>query len=553
MASLLQAHSSVSMRTTTENKDYEVFDLDNLFDQYVETDLLQSFGDITADPSSSNDLAHLFELPSSNGGDSFETSLMPDWQQASTEDAWHRTLQPPRQNPASPTLSSASLSVYPESRGKVSLSNPELFNSDDHFELDQIIPRLSLSTPSTPKAQVARSPMKTVTSPEYSNRNGIQKSSRRSTISRIAEMMRPSQYRTGLHDFLSRKIEDHADIFNLQLQPNGIPNSPLLSAKLGQGEHLDDFFPQDQSYTIPMSHLQRDVTTPDLNYQLTPLSSPIDMNSRNRDGNPLQFSSDTMISAHVSSHISHAGLSALQTRPPTHRQFTGPWGPDEAASLDFAISASPDFQSSNVGKTAGWRNDDHVSQPPTPTPNYLTSRSRSASQSMGGFMNESHSLAGLGISCDTASFSAFGPELHPCYTNMYSQEYSFPIRQPRSNRHTSPSSRSPSPSPQPHFTRRRNSSNRTSATTHHHRKSSISSANQSTGRTSVGFVNFTPDDSKKILTGVAPSGSSKTKARREKEAADKRRRLSQAAVKAVIEAGGDLARLEKEGLLVMDG
>jgi len=68
---------------------------------------------------------------------------------------------------------------------------------------------------------------------------------------------------------------------------------------------------------------------------------------------------------------------------------------------------------------------------------------------------------------------------------------------------------------------------------------------------SAGFVNFTPEDSRKILTGVAPSGSSKTKARREKEAADKRRRLSQAAARAVLEAGGDMSaleRLEREGL-----
>jgi hypothetical protein len=63
-------------------------------------------------------------------------------------------------------------------------------------------------------------------------------------------------------------------------------------------------------------------------------------------------------------------------------------------------------------------------------------------------------------------------------------------------------------------------------------------------------VNFTPSDSRKILTGVAPSGSSKTKARREKEAADKRRKLSQAAVRAVVEAGGDLGRLEKEILVL---
>lgn len=75
-----------------------------------------------------------------------------------------------------------------------------------------------------------------------------------------------------------------------------------------------------------------------------------------------------------------------------------------------------------------------------------------------------------------------------------------------------------------------------------------SSNNRSIGG-GVGFVNFTPDDSRKILTGVAPSGSSKTKARREKEAQEKRRKLSEAARRAVVEAGGDIARLEREGLL----
>jgi len=59
-------------------------------------------------------------------------------------------------------------------------------------------------------------------------------------------------------------------------------------------------------------------------------------------------------------------------------------------------------------------------------------------------------------------------------------------------------------------------------------------------------VNFTPSDSRKILTGVAPSGSSKTKARREKEAAEKRRRLSELAKRAVLDAGGDLGALERE-------
>ncbi|PWY88552.1 hypothetical protein BO70DRAFT_360003 [Aspergillus heteromorphus CBS 117.55] len=60
----------------------------------------------------------------------------------------------------------------------------------------------------------------------------------------------------------------------------------------------------------------------------------------------------------------------------------------------------------------------------------------------------------------------------------------------------------------------------------------------------VSFVNFTAHDSQKILGGVAPSGSSKTKARREQEARDRRRKLSEAALLAVRRAGGDVEALE---------
>lgn len=62
------------------------------------------------------------------------------------------------------------------------------------------------------------------------------------------------------------------------------------------------------------------------------------------------------------------------------------------------------------------------------------------------------------------------------------------------------------------------------------------------------FVNFTPKDHAKLLSDVAPSGSSKTRARREAEAKDKRRRLNEAAFKAVERAGGDLRALKAEGL-----
>jgi hypothetical protein len=72
------------------------------------------------------------------------------------------------------------------------------------------------------------------------------------------------------------------------------------------------------------------------------------------------------------------------------------------------------------------------------------------------------------------------------------------------------------------------------------------------GGAQIGFVNYTPDDCKVLMTGVAPSGSSKTKARREREAAERQRRLSEAVMKAVAAAGGDVARLKEEGI-VLDG
>lgn len=90
----------------------------------------------------------------------------------------------------------------------------------------------------------------------------------------------------------------------------------------------------------------------------------------------------------------------------------------------------------------------------------------------------------------------------------------------------------------------------------YHRRKSSAAVTPKTPKTptsgggTVGFVNFTPNDSRKILGGVAPSGSSKTKARREKEASDRRRKLSEAAAKAIKEAGGDVEALKKEGLLI---
>lgn len=77
---------------------------------------------------------------------------------------------------------------------------------------------------------------------------------------------------------------------------------------------------------------------------------------------------------------------------------------------------------------------------------------------------------------------------------------------------------------------------------------SLRSANNNSSR--MGFVNYTPGDSQKILAGVAPSGSSKTKARREQEALERKKKLSLATEKAVKEAGGNWEQLRASGLLM---
>lgn len=125
------------------------------------------------------------------------------------------------------------------------------------------------------------------------------------------------------------------------------------------------------------------------------------------------------------------------------------------------------------------------------------------------------------------------PTLAPSYTDEMNSQMDA-IAEPTPYYITADLPRTPSPSPP----RRRHQRTPSSKTT-----SRKSSGQQLRSRSSkTGFVNYTPSDSEKLLTGVAPSGSSKTKARREREAAEKWRRFSQAAVEAVAKASGDITK-----------
>ncbi|KAI1778662.1 hypothetical protein F4818DRAFT_306340 [Hypoxylon cercidicola] len=67
------------------------------------------------------------------------------------------------------------------------------------------------------------------------------------------------------------------------------------------------------------------------------------------------------------------------------------------------------------------------------------------------------------------------------------------------------------------------------------------------GAFSIEFCNYTPNDKKVLMNGVAPSGSSKTKARREKEAMEHKRQMSEAYIQAIRAAGGDVEKLRQNG------
>ena len=103
-----------------------------------------------------------------------------------------------------------------------------------------------------------------------------------------------------------------------------------------------------------------------------------------------------------------------------------------------------------------------------------------------------------------------------------------------------------SPSPRQHSRARMHARSKSSSNLRHPSScTSTSSKRSSSAKKQKGeapvieFHNFTPQDGSRILSGVAPSGSSKTKARREKEALEKRRRLSGLAIQHVQEMGGD--------------
>ncbi|KAI0134212.1 hypothetical protein BJ170DRAFT_608967 [Xylariales sp. AK1849] len=76
----------------------------------------------------------------------------------------------------------------------------------------------------------------------------------------------------------------------------------------------------------------------------------------------------------------------------------------------------------------------------------------------------------------------------------------------------------------------------------------LASPMEGSGGSGIKFKHYTANNKDELMSGVAQSGSSKTKARQKKAEEERIRRLSEAAVKAVQAAGGDVEKLVREGL-----
>ncbi|KAK5722158.1 hypothetical protein LTR17_014350 [Elasticomyces elasticus] len=354
-----------------------------------------------------------------------------------------------------------------------------------------------------------------------------------------AKMMTPSRFRAGFKDVWAERTENSPKKYELRVPSQAFPESPPPSARTQE----DDFATFGLLAYVPL---------PAYDEQLSPLTTTF---GRTHIHTPIASPSAINAAAYAS-NLYFGDVPPVPPNPYVTQTVplndTAPFFPEQTnriQSFDFGFSDEVDpFSSAPYTE---------------PTIAHYPADQLNLSDPFGGFddvlpTSEPHGLAmtGLGISCDPSLVSNFAA-MSPAYQSQGTGSYYVPV----SGHTTMPSTphrrsasrlRSLTPSPPATDSRARRAGSRGRRTSRHRRTKSTNSTVRhpsNAEKPGGGFVNFTPHDHNRILSGVAPSGSSKTKARREKEAADKRRRLSQAAVRAVVEAGGDLDALQKAGLI----
>ncbi|KAK4981579.1 hypothetical protein LTR66_009876 [Elasticomyces elasticus] len=524
---------------------------EDLFERYIDTDTFD-FSDNTCERSSSDGLSNPFDAPiSSTDSDPVCNSPIPEWE-GNSDEYWRNALGCLQDFNLS--HQGYQLAAYPLPCGKAA----------DVIDLEPAQPRQPQPSPSRSvsplevarqrKPRIAGNGHHTDSGRSHSN---IRKRAPRSSVS--PNMMSPSRYSASHKDVWARRMEAAADKYHL-FPSRTAPLSPPPSAKLSQTEGNGSFAVPTTEVDVAMLQALAlgsqvsPVTNAFQQAQIhTPMASPLF--DQANISTPYPGTSP----AHLQNTYSQ-DLLGLQSLTASTQPAMSTWNVEPAQTFDFDFNtpASPEFTSWNTT----------IPFQPSPAAFHNTQRASRNLMAMADdtsfsplTMANDFAASGLMINCDPTLISSFSSDAaasanpadisfttsadtltSPYYPTL--QNYSIPTTP---HRRRASSTRSPSSSPQPPSStrsRRRSSNHRRS------KSSNFSTPRSPGGATSSGFVNFTPSDSAKILTGVAPSGSSKTKARREKEAADKRRRLSQAAVRAVVEAGGDLEQLRGAGLIV---
>lgn len=363
-----------------------------------------------------------------------------------------------------------------------------------------------------------------------------------------AKMMQPSRYRAGVQEALAEQLADHTMKAARQHHqslpaPPPAPSIHMLQQQQVQRQHRMSF-PASPPNSTQVS--QQDFTA----FGASPMPAPVPA-FHNQYDNELSPLTSTFQQARL--HTPDASPFFSQVRPDTQSYF------DNSAALTNYTTAVPLNDTSSLVSNRIGSFDFGFNAAPTGDVWPVTSFGQATTTALSlpahtayahqPTLHQLENAAGLGITCDSSVFVG-GSEEYSAYQNLQAMQAMKACYPPMPQQApTTPQKQMEPSSPSTDSRVRRSSggSGLRRVSKHRRTKSTTSLPRQVQSAERGGFVNFTPDDCNKILNGVAPSGSSKTKARREKEAADKRRRLSQAAIKAVLEAGGDAEELVKAG------
>lgn len=505
---------------------------DDLFNQYIDTDNL-GFTDSAESPRERSDLddfsSNIIKSVESSTSSCEPGSSPPHkWSVKDIEqDFWAKTLRSLEENAA-----------CLEQGQQLALSGDHLdYTLAPHPDFLSLggCPSPQLSTPSSPSEAARRRKASwnnlRQSRPSPSPKSpGVKKSYHNG--SKSPKMMSPSRYRAGFKDVWANKTKGTAQNYTLSLPLRSAPLSPPPSAKAIQTvDAAAVCSPREidaTPYYHPYSEQGLSPTSHSFQHHMginTPNASPLTSPGVERGNFYGDMGTDTAQDA-------FHGRSMYYAIPPTAPQNNRlSWeAPDAEDDYELSPTFNPWVAASTIEQNVfhtdmetGYASLDQVA--PVGPYHHHTATQELA---QGGLMiSYDPTLTVPDFPLETAD-----TELSALPTNMYSM--------PRHEQHNQRlPSRTPSPtgaeqSPRSRWEPSKGRNRRTPSTPRSPR-----------GVSKSGFVNFTPFDSAKLLNGVAPSGSSKTKARREKEAADKRRKFSQAAIKAVAEAGGDVQILEE--------